>query len=205
MTRAPASAADHTEPAQPKPRMPGEEGIWVFVIGDMAIFALFFGVFMYTRGHDPTAFTPGRPGLNRTLGAINMMLLLTGSLLVVLGVRATQRNWRRGHSKLFACAAACGAGFVVIKAIEWSHVFAAGHSIGTNEFYSYYFVFTGIHLLHVLIGVALLLRITVVTRTSPLTGRDKTLAESGGIFWHMVDLLWIVLFALFYLMHNGVS
>ncbi|MFE3056911.1 cytochrome c oxidase subunit 3 [Nocardia sp. NPDC059239] len=191
--------------AVPARRIPGEEGIWVFVIGDMTVFALFFGVFMYTRGHDPAAFTPGQPGLDRTLGAINTMLLLTGSLLAVLGVRACRTAPARTRMALFLSAAACAAGFVVIKAVEWSRQFAAGHTVGTNDFYSYYFVFTGIHLLHVLIGIVVLLRVAFVVRKETLESRDHVLAESGGIFWHMVDLLWIVLFALFYLMHNGVS
>jgi nitric oxide reductase NorE protein len=189
-----------TNAAAPARKVPGEEGIWVFVIGDMAVFALFFGVFMYTRGHDPTAFSPGSPGLDRPLGALNTVLLLTGSLLVVLGTQFRPRS-----SRLLLAAAGCGAGFVAIKAVEWSHLFAAGRTPQTNEFYSYYFIFTGIHLLHVLIGIAVLVRLAVLTSAPAPSKRTVSVVQSGGIFWHMVDLLWIVLFTLFYLLHNGAS
>lgn len=75
----------------------------------------------------------------------------------------------------------------------------AGKGVGSGEFFSYYFVFTGIHLVHVIIGLVILSRLIVLTRKPELEAKQVQLCETGGIFWHMVDLLWVVLFALFYL------
>ena len=192
----PGAAARHTQPPR---RIPGEEGIWVFVLGDMSVFALFFATFMYSRGKNPHAFSQDHHSLNVALGTANTVLLLSSSLFVALGVSRVMTASHRTALRLLTAALGCGAGFVVIKAVEWSHLFLAGKSVGNSEYFSYYFMFTGIHLMHVLIGAAVLCRLIWLTRQPELSGRQRTLCETGGIFWHMVDLLWVVLFALFYL------
>lgn len=180
-------------------RIPGEEGIWVFVLGDMTVFALFFGTFMYSRGKNPEAFAAGHADLHVALGTVNTVLLLSSSLLVAIGVHRVLGGRHQDATRLFTGALGCGAGFVAVKAIEWTQLFSAGTGVGSGEYFSYYFVFTGIHLMHVLIGLAILGRLVVLTRRPALEGKQRRLCETGGIFWHMVDLLWVVLFALFYL------
>jgi nitric oxide reductase NorE protein len=181
-------------------RIPGEEGIWVFVLGDMTVFAMFFATFMYSRGKNPDTFARDHTSLNVALGTVNTVLLLTSSLFVVLAVQRVLTGDHHRATKLFGAALACGLGFIMVKAVEWTHLFTAGITVGTGEYFSYYFMFTGIHLAHVLIGCAVLSRLIAVTRQPELAGRAPLLCEAGGIFWHMVDLLWVVLFALFYLM-----
>jgi nitric oxide reductase NorE protein len=181
-------------------RIPGEEGIWVFVLGDMTVFAMFFGTFMYSRARNPDAFARDHTSLSVALGTLNTVLLLTSSLLVVLAIQQVMSGAHRTAPRLLGAALACGLGFVAVKAVEWSHLFIEGKSVGSGEFFSYYFMFTGIHLLHVLIGCIVLSWLIAMTRRAELTGRQIILCETGGIFWHMVDLLWIVLFAQFYLM-----
>jgi nitric oxide reductase NorE protein len=181
-------------------RIPGEEGIWVFVLGDMTVFAMFFATFMYSRGKNPDTFARDHTSLNVALGTVNTVLLLTSSLFVVLAVQRVLTGEHHRATKLFGAALACGLGFIMVKAVEWTHLFKAGITVGTGEYFSYYFMFTGIHLAHVLIGCAVLSRLIAVTRQPELAGRAPLLCEAGGIFWHMVDLLWVVLFALFYLM-----
>jgi nitric oxide reductase NorE protein len=185
---------------RPASRIPGEEGIWVFVLGDMTVFAMFFATFMYSRGKNLDTFSRDHASLNVALGTVNTVLLLTSSLFVVLAVQRVLTGMHHRATKLFGAALACGLGFVIVKAVEWTHLFATGKTVGTGEFFSYYFMFTGIHLAHVLIGCVVLSRLIVVTRQPELAGRAPLLCEAGGIFWHMVDLLWVVLFALFYLM-----
>jgi nitric oxide reductase NorE protein len=180
-------------------KVPGEEGIWVFVLGDMTVFALFFATFMYSRGKNHAVFARDRGDLHVALGTVNTVLLLSSSLLVVLAVQRVLGGRREGAWRLIAAALCCGVGFVAVKAVEWSQLFAARKGVGSGEFYSYYFMFTGIHLMHVLIGLAVLSRLIVVSRRTEFTGKHARLCETGGIFWHMVDLLWVVLFALFYL------
>jgi nitric oxide reductase NorE protein len=160
--------------ADPGRRVPGEEGIWVFVLGDMTVFALFFATFMYSRGKNHAVFARDHAELHVSLGTVNTVLLLSSSLLVVLAVQRVLGGRHAGAWQLIAGGLCCGAGFV-------------------------YFMFTGIHLMHVLIGLAVLSRLIVVIRRAEFTDKQARLCETGGIFWHMVDLLWVVLFALFYL------
>jgi nitric oxide reductase NorE protein len=190
-----------TLPAEPsdRRRIPGEEGIWVFVLGDMTVFALFFATFMYSRGRNPATFATAHTDLSVLLGTINTVLLLTSSLLVALGVNGVLSRDHHRAPRWFGAALACGGGFVTVKSLEWTHLFLAGRSAGSSEYFSYYFMFTGIHLGHVVIGLVVLSRLIAVTRTQKLTESRRRLCETGGIFWHMVDLLWVVLFALFYL------
>jgi nitric oxide reductase NorE protein len=185
--------------ADPARKIPGEEGIWIFVLGDMTVFALFFATFMYSRGKNRALFAHDHADLHVALGTINTVLLLSSSLLVVLAVQRVLSGRREGASRLIGGALGCGAGFVIVKAIEWSQLFADHKGVGSGEFYSYYFMFTGIHLLHVLIGMAFLSRLILVIRKAEFADKQARLCETGGIFWHMVDLLWVVLFALFYL------
>lgn len=180
-------------------RLPGEVGIWVFVLGDMVVFALFFGTFMFSRHASPGRFALDHESLFRPFGMLNTLLLLTSSLLVAMGVARVLTRRHGGAARLFRAGLVCGLGFVIVKALEWSRLFAEGHTVGTGEYFTYYFLFTGIHLGHVVIGLIILARLAVLTSRPTLTQSQARACETGGIFWHMVDLLWVVLFALFYL------
>lgn len=181
-------------------RVPGEAGVWVFVLGDMLVFGLFFATFVFYRNADPALFEASRATLNQHCGALNTLLLLLSSWLVVLGVADAREREGRLTPRLFAGALACGAGFVAVKIFEYGEKLDAGIGITTNDFYMYYYVFTGVHLVHVLVGIGVLSFLYGVARRGIGTERDLHVLESGGIFWHMVDLLWIVLFPLLYLM-----
>ena len=165
-------------------RVPGEAGIWVFVLGDMTVFALFFATFMYSRGKNHAVFARDHTELHVALGTLNTVLLLSSSLLVALAVQRVLAGRHAGAWRLIAAALCCGAGFVAVKAIEWTQLFAARKGVGSGEFFSYYFMFTGIHLLHVLIGLAALEpadRGYPVNRSSPISRRGCVRpAESSG-------------------------
>jgi len=178
-------------------RLPGEEGIWVLIGGDLFVFSLFFLTFLYYRGTEMAVFVASQRGLSLGFGLANTLWLLTSSLFVAIG---TQRLRRGGApaTLLYLAAMGCGLGFVGDKVVEWGEKFRAGISVNTNDFYMLYFAFTGIHLLHVLLGLGVLSFLTAASR-KPVSARRLMLVESGAIFWHLVDLLWIVLFALFYL------
>jgi nitric oxide reductase NorE protein len=100
---------------------------------------------------------------------------------------------------LFAVAFACGVGFVLNKYLEYGAVIHAGHVATTNAFYTYYYVLTGVHLTHLLAGMGVLVFLWRVSRKADLQERDVRALESGASFWHVVDLLWVVLFPLLYL------
>jgi len=196
------TVAPHTGSDAPKPddrRVPGEEGIWVLVLGDMTVFALFFGTFMYSRSKNAHEFAIAHLSLLTSLGTINTLLLLTSSLLVALGVA---KVWTGSHAespRLFQGALCCGIGFVIVKAMEWTRLFTESIGVGSGEYFSYYFMFTGIHLAHVVVGLVVLTRLVVVTSRADPGPNHRRFCESAGIYWHLVDLLWVVLFALFYL------
>lgn len=177
--------------------VPGEEGLWVFLIGDMLMFALFFGMLLVERGHDHSAWAADQRALHPALGAIGTVLLLCGSYAVVRGVSAFRREVPSASFWFFACLG-CAAGFAGVKITEYSLVAGAGHTPAQGAFFMYYFVFTGIHLAHLLIGAILMLAVALGARRSsdrPSFG----FVEGAGCYWHLVDLLWLVLFPLLYL------
>lgn len=171
----------------------------MFVIGDMLLFAVFFNVFMYYARAEPELFRRGQDTLLSGLGLLNTLFLLTSSWFVVLGLRAARIAAATRARRRLATAMLFGASFVVVKAVEYGQKLAHGLNPGTNIFYTLYFVFTGIHLLHVLLGLAVLGLLTRLARTVDAADPRMRWMEGGAIFWHMVDLLWIVLFPLIYL------
>lgn len=179
--------------------VPGEAGIWVFIFGDLFAFSLMFGVFLYARAQQESVFDTSRATMSLTFGATNALLLITGSLFVVMGLQACKDDAARRAPRLFALAMACGAAFVINKCFEWNDHLGHGYKPSTNDFYMYYYVFSGIHLLHLLVGLLALAFMLSVSRKPRLATRDIRNLESCASFWHLIDLLWIVLFALLYL------
>ncbi|MDB5726681.1 MAG: hypothetical protein JWQ16_3435 [Novosphingobium sp.] len=180
-------------------RVPGEAGIWVLVMGELFVFSIFFITIAALHVAQPVPFRLGQAMLDRGLGLTNTLLLLTSSLFVALG-QARLRAGEPGASRLFGLAMACGGGFVVVKAFEYGEKVSSGVNIASSEFFTLYFAFTGIHLAHVLLGLVVLGLMAAASR-APVDAARGRLFECGAIFWHLVDLLWIVLFALLYLAH----
>ena len=186
-------------PAPDARRLPGEEGIWAFVLGDMLLFSLFFGTFLYYRNEQPELFLQSQLLLNKNYGAVNTLLLLTSSWFVATAVHMYRKNNTVWAGRFLASGFLCGLGFAIIKIAEFTEKFRAGITLNTNDFFMYYFMFTGIHFLHVLIGLGVLFFIRRTALQTPDGSGIRTL-ENGATFWHMVDLLWIVLFPLIYLL-----
>ena len=204
---APAGIDGAASDAAPTPRqgrtfaghVPGEVGVWVLILGDMTVFALFFGVFMHYRDHAPALFRHSQATLNQTFGAVNTLLLLTSSLFVVLGVSAVRKRMRTVAPKLFLLALCCGLAFSVIKVLEYSAKARHGIGLNTNDFYMYYFILTGIHFFHLIIGMGVLVFLWRLSLKPDVGTKQIQYLEAGASYWHMVDLLWIVLFPLIYL------
>ena len=180
--------------------IPGEVGIWVFVLGDMFVFGLFFTVFVYYRGLDLELFRSSQATLNQNYGALNTLLLLFSSWFVVLAVIDVREHAARYAARLLGLAMLCGIGFSIVKFIEYGEKLRAGLGIMTNDFYMYYYIFTGLHFVHVIIGLGVLLYLRSMVRVGVKSAGELRIFESGAIYWHMVDLLWIVLFPLLYLL-----
>jgi nitric oxide reductase NorE protein len=186
-------------PARIERHLPGEAGVWVFILGDMLIFAVFFLVFAWYRSHDVPMFNHSQATLNQACGAFNTFLMLTSSWFVALAVQAARCDFGKVSARFFALAFLCGLGFVVVKFFEYSEKIQAGITLTSNDFYMYYYVFTGIHLMHVLIGMGVLAFLWSASRPGSFDTRTIGNLESGASFWHLVDILWIILFALLYL------
>ena len=195
-----ADGADRNT-SEPSPRhVPGEPGIWVLLFGDMMVFTVLFTVYLHQRGARPGLFAESQGALNRTLGATNTLVLLTSSILVVFATRALRRPELRYLARpLTLGGAAVGSCFVAIKAFEYHEKVTAGITPNTNEFFMYYFVLTGLHLAHVIIGLIVLTVLSTLAGKSEPTGTHMAFFEGGACFWHMVDLLWIVIFPLIFL------
>jgi len=180
--------------------VPGEVGIWLFVLSDMLLeFGTIFGCYLYYRAGEPELFAQSRALLNTSLGLLNTLILLTSSMFVALGVQALRANNRVAAARMFVWGRAMGFGFVGVKVIEYGTKVSAGLTATTNHFFMYYYSATGLHLAHVLIGIVVLTYIIDGARQPQPRPHELRSAEIGATFWHMVDLIWIVLFPLLYL------
>jgi nitric oxide reductase NorE protein len=181
-----------------KPHLPGDPAVWLFVIGDMVIFSCYFAAYMFDRGQHHALFLQSQQQLSQNIGVINTLILLTSSLFVALSVQAARLGDLGIASRLLTFGYACGTGFVFLKSLEWALKISGGLTISSNAFFMHYYMMTGLHFFHVLLGLVILtmLRRELRGKTAP---RVQFLAV-GATYWHMVDFLWIVIFALAYLM-----
>jgi nitric oxide reductase NorE protein len=180
-------------------RVPGEQGTWVFLFGDMLVFGAFFATFMVERAKAPEVFDAARRTLHLGIGLTNTLVLLTSSLCVVIALGALRTGARHIARSAVVVAMACGAIFMALKAFEYHSLVTGGHGVGANHFYLYYFILTGVHLFHVCVGMGVLTFLLTQTRRTELSATRMAVVEGGACFWHLVDLLWIVLFPLLYL------
>lgn len=179
--------------------VPGEPGVWILIFGEMTVFASIFASFLYYRQFDVAGFTAAQAHLTKAIGLANTLLLLTSSLFVAKGVEAARHGRHRAAPRLFATALACALAFVALKSFEYFELFGAGIAVNSHAFFSFYFGLTALHLGHVVIGAILLGLLTMFTAQPFARPSHYALVESAGCFWHMVDLLWIVIFPLLYL------
>jgi nitric oxide reductase NorE protein len=186
------------ERAKPR-RLPGVDGVWVFIGADLVIFAILFLSFMQDRLKNPATFEASRQTLNMHLGGIDTLILLTSSWSVALAVQAMKRDQIDREPRLLLGGAVTGLMFVASKSIEYFEKFAHGITPGTNPFYMWYFTLTGIHLIHVVVGTSLLTYLWVRSWRGTYDHLHRAVPESVASYWHLVDLLWIVLFPLLYL------
>jgi nitric oxide reductase NorE protein len=196
-----SEVARRTPPGSLRRRVPGEPGVWVLIIGDLTVFGVIFLAFMHARGVEPDAFDASQLVLHRVFGVVNTLVLLTSSLFVALAVDAIRRAAATSARRLLFAALLCAVFFLGIKAIEWTALIAGGHGATTNAYFMYFFILTGLHAVHVVLGSTLLMAAVRMTRRSvPSDGRLATI-EAFGCCWHLVDVLWLIIFPLLYLVH----
>jgi nitric oxide reductase NorE protein len=156
--------------------------------------------FAFARTREVELFNASQATLNLNAGALNTVLLITGSWCVASAVAAVRRNASVLGARWLLGALACGCGFLGVKLGEYAQKLASGVDLSTNTFYMFYILLTGFHFLHVVVGMLALGYLWVKTRRGHYGSHDCHALETGAAFWHMVDLLWIVLFPLVYVM-----
>lgn len=179
-------------------RLPGDEGVFFFIMADMGMFAVFFLLFMVGQAQDPETYRASRSALDQALGLANTLILVFSGWWMVRAVEAGRAgNWLLARRRVLA-ATLSGSAFAGTKAFEYHEKITAGITLTTNEFFGYYFAFTGIHFLHFAVGIVVLI-VTLNKLGKPEDERTRLWLESAAAYWHMVDLLWMVLFPMLYL------
>lgn len=178
-------------------------GILTFIIADLIVFTMLFTGFMVERAGQVALFNRSSTGLDVRLGILNMLILVTSGVCVVFAV-ASARKGKALATRCWTLAGfVIGAGFGVSKLVEYSDKFAHGITMQTNDFFMYYFALTGAHFLHFLGGMGALAFIGLRSFGRAIDGDFCNKIEAVGLYWHMVDLLWIVIFPLLYLTGMG--
>jgi nitric oxide reductase NorE protein len=178
--------------------VPGDGHMWVMVLGDLVIFGAYFVIYMIYRVMHPQQFLLAQQHLDLDVGVLNTLVLLTSSWFVARSVRAARAGAPARALRLTHLGGLCGVLFVALKAYEWAGEIARGNTITSGDFFLFYYMLTGVHLFHVALGLVIL-GVVVRDLRNPRR-RRMSMIESGASYWHMVDLLWIVIFALLYVM-----
>jgi cytochrome c oxidase subunit 3 len=189
-------------------------GMWVFLITEVMFFGGLFLVYTVYRHAYPGIFAVASSSLNVYIGAANTVVLLCSSFTMVLAVRAAQLGRRQAIVLFLVLTLILGGIFLGVKAYEWNEKFhehhvpgAAFHFEGMQPdeqahaqlFFSLYFAMTGLHAMHMVVGVGMLIALIRYAQRGKYTAGYMTPVDLGGLYWHFVDIIWIFLFPLLYL------
>jgi len=172
--------------------LPGNPMMWLLIWSELAVFGAAFLGFSVARLLDLETFHQSQDTLNRLYGAINTMVLITSGICAALALNAREDGHSTRSRLWLGGAGVFGLVFLGVKSIEYYEKFEHGIGIETNNFYTLYFLLTGFHALHVVLGLIILAIVAWKNSVENL--------ETGVSFWHMVDLIWIILFPLIFLM-----
>jgi cytochrome c oxidase subunit III len=193
----------------PKDYAGDKMGMWLFLFTEILLFGGLFLLYAAYLHRYPAEFHAGGKTLDVLLGGLNTVALITSSLTVALSITALRLGQTRRCQLLLGVTVLLALVFLVNKYFEWTAKF--GHGVypgsehlkqlplGQNVFYSLYFAMTGLHGIHVIIGGVFMTLVAWRVRQAKVTPQDFVLLENAGLYWHVVDLIWIFLFPLFYL------
>ncbi len=184
-------------------------GMWLFIFTELILFGGLFLVYSVFRAKYPTNFHEGSLELSVTIGTINTIALLISSMTIAMALSAIQKNNRKLSMQLIVVTLLMATVFLVNKYFEWGHKFEVGLYPGSELmpmldrgyllYFSLYFFMTGLHLLHILVGMVLLTICLFKIKKGTLHYQKYIHLENGALYWHLVDLIWIFLFPLLYL------
>ena len=200
------SVHNHFEAPKPRASSIKEEliaGVHFFILADIIIFAALFGGFMIERSANIEVFNQSANQLSAWVGILNTLILVTSGLCVVLAVDAARQGKAAVARRWLVATFVIGAGFGVSKIMEYSDKISHDITMHTNDFFMFYYALTGAHFLHFIGGMGALVYIWLEAGKKPVDGELFGTIESVALYWHMVDLLWIFIFPILYLL--GVS
>jgi len=184
-------------------------GMWLFLYTEIILFGGLFVLYAVYLTLHPQAFIDGGKQLSRTFGLINTIILLISSFAVAASITAVQKKQKKRALGALAATLGCGLIFLVNKYFEWGHKIHAGiypnserlldGPPGENLFFGLYYVITGLHGLHIIIGMTVLAVAMGAVAQDRIRPNRLALLENAGLYWHLVDLIWIFIFPLFYL------
>lgn len=180
--------------------LPGDFAIWMFIYAELLVFGVFFITYAVVRSNNIELFNASQLLVDRNLGLLNTIVLITSSYFVVRAVNAIKRNEQHRCVFWLNTAIATGLVFVAVKIFEFYTKASQGINLSTNAFYTYYLSMTFFHFMHVILGLVILTAVMLKARQGGYSQDDHVGVETGASYWHMVDLVWIVLFPLVYLM-----
>jgi cytochrome c oxidase subunit 3 len=184
-------------------------GMWLFLFSELVLFGGLFIAYAAMRARYIADFHSASHELNAFLGVANTVVLLTSSLTMALAITALQKGNAKLSARFLTATVVLGCIFLMDKYFEWSHEIAKGlypnsptllqHPPGERLFFGLYYTMTGLHGLHVIIGVVLLSVMLGLLVRGKITSGDFVKLENSGLYWHLVDVIWIFLLPLFYL------
>ena len=194
------SVEDPTQRIAARRYPPGDLALWIFILAELLVFGVFFAAYAFTRAQHVELFNTYQATLDRNSALANTLVLITASYFVVRAIGAIRTGRVRGASGWLWAAAGMAALFLLIKGAEYAHHLSLGISLSTNTFYMFYLSLTFFYFMHVILGMLVLIVLAVRTRQGHYGPQNHTDLESGASYWHMVDLVWMVLFPLVYVM-----
>ncbi len=177
---------------------PGGILMWIIIFLELLTFGMALVAFVYYGKEQPELFHESRMQLNSTFGAINTIFLLTSGFFMANAVMEFKSNNRYKSSQYFKLTMIGGTLFLLLKGVEYYHKIDSGITLDTNMFFTFYWMLTGFHLIHVIMGLIILIWTNYgMMKKKSDTGIDDV--EACAAFWHMCDLIWLLLFPVLYL------
>ena len=178
--------------------LPGDLAMWFFILAELTVFAILFIGFAVSEQLNTEMFTQGKAKLHQLSGLINTLTLITSSYFVALALNKMHQGCGKQAAQFLVIAKLIASVYIGVKLSEYLSLFEQGINIETNTFFTLYFLITAFHLMHVLLGMVILSFIAHSAWHDKYQNNDLSGFEAGASYWHMVDLLWIVLFPLIY-------
>jgi len=182
---------------------PGDFAIWIIIYIELLTFGIFFLGYMFSRRSDVELFNSSQLLLDQRAGFINTLILITSSYFVIKAVKAIKeldiQKAIVSAQRYLLVAIGLGGLFLAIKMMEFVGKYSEGINLSTNTFFMFYFLLTVFHFMHVILGTIILFNLYQKTKIGGYTKDDHRSLQTGASYWHMVDLLWIVLFPLIYI------